>query len=204
MNNQEESLAALQEIRNLMERSSRFLSLSGIAGVVVGLLALAGVVMAYVSLGLSIGSVGYYTLIPQNYGLLFANFGSLLVLSLLAGFFFARRNAQKQALSVWDRTAARLSINMFIPLAVGGIFCLLVLHHGYTALAAPITLIFYGLALINASKYSIDDIRYLGLLEVLVGLLATFFIEYGLLFWAVGFGLLHIVYGMVIYLKYEK
>lgn len=204
MNNQDESLATLQEIRGLMERSSRFLSLSGIAGVLVGLFALAAVAIAYLSLGLSIDSVGYYTLIPQFYGVLLADFGSVLILSLVAGMVFARRNAQKKALPAWDSTAARLFINMFIPLAVGGIFGLIVLYHGYAALAAPITLIFYGLALINASKYSIDEIRYLGLLEVLVGLLATFFLDYGLLLWAVGFGLLHIVYGMVIYIKYER
>lgn len=204
MNNQEESLTALQEIRNLMERSSRFLSLSGIAGVVVGLLALAGVVMAYVSLGLSIDSEGYYTLIPQYYGILFVNFGSVLALSLLAGMFFARRNAQKKSLPIWDSTAARLLINLFIPLAAGGLFCLILWYHGYLALMAPVTLIFYGLALINGSKYAIDDIRYLGIIELAIGLLASFFMEYGLLFWAAGFGLLHIVYGLVIYMKYEK
>lgn len=203
MNKQETHVEDLREIRNLMERSARFLSLSGLAGVVVGLLALASVAIAYSSLGISIGHTGYYKLIPQVYGALFANFGAVLLLSLAAGILFAKRNARKQGLVAWDATATRLLINMFIPLAVGGIFCLILLYHGYTGLAAPSTLIFYGLALINASKYSLDDIRYLGILQVATGLLATFFIDYGLLFWGFGFGVLHIVYGAVIYFKYE-
>jgi VIT1/CCC1 family predicted Fe2+/Mn2+ transporter len=127
-----------------------------------------------------------------------------LALSLAAGIFFAWRNARKNALPIWDNTALRLLINLGIPLAVGGIFCLILFYHGYTGLAAPATLIFYGLALINASKYSINEIRSLGLLQVVAGLLAAFFIDYGLLFWAFGFGLLHVVYGILIYVKYEK
>lgn len=204
MNKQEAQLEELREIRNLMERSSRFSSLSGIAGVVVGLFALVSVGLAYWSLGLSVSDAGYYQLIPQFYGVLFANFGAVLALSLAAGIFFAWRNAKKQALATWDSTALRLLTNLLIPLAVGGIFCLILLYHGYTGLAAPATLIFYGLALINASKYSINEIRYLGLLQVVAGLLAAFFIDYGLLFWAFGFGVLHVVYGILIYVKYEK
>jgi hypothetical protein len=204
MNKQDVQLEQLREIRDLMERSSRFLSLSGITGMVVGLLALGSVGIAYWTLGLTFADRGYYKLIPQFYGLLFANFGSVLVLSLLAGVFFAKRNAKKKALPIWDNTALRLLINLGIPLAVGGVFCLILLYHGYTALAAPSTLIFYGLALINASKYSINEIRYLGLLQVVAGLLAAFFIDYGLLFWAFGFGVLHVVYGILIYVKYEN
>lgn len=81
---------------------------------------------------------------------------------------------------------------------------MILIYQGHIELAAPATLVFYGLALLNASKYTLSDIRYLGLLEIVTGLMATFFIEYGLLFWAFGFGLLHIVYGIFMYYKYEK
>jgi hypothetical protein len=195
-----------------MERSSKFLSLSGIAGIIIGVIAMAGVAVAYTLLGLDIIEPGYYNFsAAQNVeeveaveAFLFANFMAVLILSLITGIYFAVKNAKKQGLPVWDATASRLLINMMIPLAAGGIYCLILFYHGHLALMAPATLIFYGLALINASKYAINDIRYLGIIEVAVGLIASLFVDYGLLFWAFGFGLLHMVYGIKIYFKHER
>ncbi|MDO9274404.1 MAG: hypothetical protein Q7T92_02520, partial [Lutibacter sp.] len=212
MDKKKDQLAELREIRNLMERSSRFLSLSGIAGVIVGVVAITGVVAAYLFLGLGLNEPGYYQFSAEQnmaqesaaFAFLFADFMAVLVVSLFTGVFFAVRNAKKQGLPVWDATASRLLINMLIPLAAGGIYCLILWHHGHMALMAPATLIFYGLALINASKYTINDIRYLGIIEVAVGLTASLFVDYGLLFWAFGFGILHMIYGIKIYFKHER
>lgn len=212
MDKKQEQLAELREIRNLMERSSKFLSLSGIAGILVGVYALAGVAVAYALLGLGFNEPGYYKIAAaQNtaqetatYTFLFADFIGVLLLSLLTAVYFAVRNAKKQEVPIWDATASRLLINMMIPLAAGGIYCLILWFHGHLALIAPATLIFYGLAMINASKYTINDIRYLGIIEVAVGLIASLFIDYGLLFWAFGFGVIHIVYGVKIYFKHER
>lgn len=212
MDKKQDQLAELREIRNLMERSSRFLSLSGIAGIIVGVIAIEGVAAAYAFLGLGLSEPGYYQFsAAQNVAevtaakaFLFADFMAVLLLSLFTGIYFAVRNAKKQGLPVWDATASRLLINMMIPLAAGGIYCLILFYHGHLALIAPATLIFYGLALINASKYAINDIRYLGIIEVAVGLTASLFVDYGLLFWAFGFGILHMVYGIKIYFKHER
>ena len=70
--------------------------------------------------------------------------------------------------------------------------------------AAPASLIFYGISLVNASKYTLTDIRYLGVMEIILGLINTQFIDYGLYFWATGFGLLHIIYGAMMWWKYER
>jgi hypothetical protein len=207
-----DQLAELKEIRNLMERSSRFLSLSGIAGIIVGIIAIAGVAAAYAFLGLGLNEPGYYNFsaaqnveeVAAAQAFLFADFVLVLILSLFTGVYFAVRNAKKHGLPVWDATASRLLLNMMIPLAAGGIYCLILWYHGLLALMAPATLIFYGLALINASKYAINEIRYLGIIIVAVGLMASFFIDYGLLFWAFGFGMLHMVYGIKIYFKHER
>jgi len=67
---------------------------------------------------------------------------------------------------------------------------------------APLTLIFYGLALVNASKYTLSEIRSFGIAEIVLGLIAMAFIGYGLLFWAIGFGLLHIIYGIIMHVRY--
>lgn len=212
MDKKQDQLSELREIRNLMERSSKFLSLSGIAGIIIGIIAIAGVATAYAYLGLGFNEPGYYNFsAAQNEAevaaveiFLFAIFMAVLILSLFTGIYFAVRNAKKKGLPVWDATASRLLLNMMIPLAAGGIYCLILFYHGLMELIAPATLIFYGLALINASKYAINEIRYLGIIEVAVGLTASLFVDYGLLFWAFGFGLLHMVYGIKIYFKHER
>lgn len=212
MNKQEEQLSALQDIRSMMERSSRFLSLSGLAGLVIGTFAILGVIGMYVFLDLSPIEPGYYELAKGMdgepdlgfYRFIFADALIVLSLSLLAGVLMARIKAKHLNQPFWDAPAKRVLINMFMPLAAGGLYSLILMYHGHFEFVTSATLIFYGLALLNASKYTIDDIRYLGMLEIGAGLLASFYIDYGLLIWTFGFGVLHIVYGFVIYLKYEK
>ncbi len=203
----QEHLETLSEIRTLMERSSRFISLSGLSGVFAGVFALAGAWMAYRKLSSS--EIAEYsrsgtTFNFNNYTYYIAVALCVLVASLAAGSILTMRKARRQGLPLWDNTAKRLLINLMIPLAAGGIFCLLMMYHRLFGLVAPATLIFYGLALINASKYTLHDIRTLGICQILLGLAATFYVGYGLFFWAFGFGILHIVYGTVMYYKYEK
>lgn len=211
MNNQFKPLDEIREIRSIMERSSRFQALSGIAGVVVGFIAIAGTVIAYAALGLSYDQVPYevpgqdqYSAMQMNGTFLLFDALVVLILSAATGIFFAVRNAKKKGLPVWDNAAKRLLINFALPLATGGAFCAILFYHDHFALMAPATLIFYGMALLNGSKYSIDDIRYLGIIEIVIGLLAAVFIGHGLIFWALGFGLVHIIYGIRFYIKYEK
>ncbi|HKC67503.1 MAG TPA: hypothetical protein VKG26_04685 [Bacteroidia bacterium] len=212
MNQQNEQLETIQEMRSLMERSSRFISLSGLSGVFAGIFALAGAAAAYYYLKLEISSADYYRAAYTStgetnvsfYTFFFGNAVCVLVASLIAGSFFTIRKAKQKGQPIWDNTSKRLLINLFIPLAAGGIFCLVLLYHGLIGLIAPATLLFYGLALLNASKYTLHDIRYLGICQIVLGLIASFYIGYGLLFWAIGFGLLHILYGTVMYYKYER
>jgi hypothetical protein len=212
MSNENEQLEALTEIRSMMERSSRFISLSGLAGVFAGLFAFAGIAAAYMHLGLGSSSLPYYEQAvnaggePNPEFLTFLVGDALLVLvaSLCAGVFFSARKARKKGQPIWDGTAKRMLANIMIPLVTGGLFCLVLLSQGIVFLVAPATLIFYGLALINASKYTLNDIRYLGLCEIGLGLIASAFPGLGLLLWALGFGALHIIYGMIMYYKYER
>ena len=210
--NHHEQLQDIKEIRSIMERSSRFLSLSGLSGVFAGIFALAGFTAAYFHFGLELSSSEYFEgarepISPNDSGFILFYFADgllVLVASLLAGFVFTARKAKKSGQKIWDATARRMLINLMIPLTTGGIFCLILLFHGRLVLVAPATLIFYGLALINASKYTLNDIRYLGLMEIVLGLLASVYVGYGLWFWALGFGVLHIIYGTVMYNKYER
>lgn len=212
MDKQNEHLETLSEIRSLMERSSRFISLSGLSGVFAGIFALLGALAAYMHLNMDITSSGYYAYSENAYGetnmdfysFFFADASCVLIASLAAGSILTIRKAKQKGQSIWDSTSKRLLINLLIPLIVGGLFCIALLYHGIIAFVAPAMLIFYGLALVNASKYTLNDIRYLGIFEIILGLLASIYIGYGLIFWAIGFGVLHIVYGILMYNKYEK
>lgn len=212
MEEQNEHLKNLSEIRSLMERSSRFISLSGLSGVAAGVFAICGAIAAYAYLNLDIRSSGYYKrawnangeINLEFYVFFLTDALCVLIASILAGSMLTIRKAKQKGHSIWDATAKRLLINILIPLVSGGLFCVVLLYHGLIGLVAPSTLIFYGLALLNASKYTLDDIRYLGILEIFLGLVASFYVGYGLIFWTIGFGLLHIIYGMLMYNKYEK
>lgn len=212
MSKEQEQLETLREIRSLMERSSRFLSLSGFTGVVAGMAALAGVAATYLYLGISPFEPGYYRLATLGngepntdfYSFMAVDAGIVLAVSLLAAFLLTVKNARRNKQPAWDANAKRLLLNLAIPLVAGGLYCLILLHHGQIAFVVPGTLLFYGLAMLNASKYTINDIRSLGIMEIITGLFASVFIEYGLLFWALGFGVIHIVYGITLHLKYDK
>lgn len=201
MKEEKEHLQAISEMRSMMERSSRFISLSGLSGVFAGVFALVGTYLAHEKLRLFfLGEVSYVNI--RTY--LFMIAALVLVFSVSIGVFLTIRNSKKKGINIWDNTSRRLIINMMIPLITGGLFCLILLYHENVGLIAPATLIFYGLSLINASKYTLNDIRYLGICEIVLGLIASFYIGYGLYFWALGFGILHIVYGTVMYFKYER
>lgn len=206
MTEQKEHLQAITDIRSMMERSSRCISLSGLSGVFAGIFALIGAYLAYLQMGSfyeDYRNISYLDSFSMT--IVFLEIaGGVLIASLLVGTLLTIRNSKRKGIPVWDNSAKRLLINLGIPLVAGGLFCLVLLYHGIIGLVAPATLIFYGLALINASKYTFNDIRYLGILEIVLGLAASLYIGYGLIFWAIGFGVLHIVYGAVMYFKYER
>jgi hypothetical protein len=129
---------------------------------------------------------------------------AVLVAAITTATLMTWRKARKSKLPVWDHTSRRLTINMLIPLITGGLFVVGLLYRSDWEYVAPSCLIFYGLALVNASKYTLTDIRYLGLLEIALGCVCMYYPHDGLYFWAVGFGVLHIVYGLIMWWKYEK
>ena len=196
----------LESIRHLMERSVKFISLSGLSGILSGVYALIGAAFAYYQLysGEVARSVEYYRgSIPVVYNLILIA-GSVLAASLGTGWWFSVRKAKKLNTKIWSQTSRRLLLNLSIPLTVGGIFTLFLVYYGHYNMVASSVLIFYGLALINASSNLYEEMRYLGYCELVVGVIAASLPGYGLYFWAVGFGLLHILYGSMMYNKYDR
>lgn len=210
LNQPHDSLQDVKDIRRLMERSSRFISLSGLSGIAAGTFALAGALIAryfiFEKYYDRYNERGYFikTEFARLKLELFALAAIIFVVAFLSAFYFTWRKSNDEGRPLWDHTARRLMWNMIIPLITGGLFIFCMLQYNEWRFVAPACLVFYGLALVNASKYTLTDIRYLGYCEIIVGLLNTQFIGYGLHFWALGFGVLHIIYGIVMWWKYER
>lgn len=197
----------LAEIKSMMERSSRFLSLSGLSGVLAGIYAFFGAGMAYYWL--------YYPespLVKEQFhhpgvevlnNLILTAIGVLL-LSILTAWLLSKKKSKKTSNQFWTPAGRRFLQSLFFPVTIGGLFCFALLHQGFFSFIAPSMLIFYGLGLFNASHFTLNEIKYLGYSQTILGIVAAFFPAYGLLVWTLGFGVLHIIYGSIMYLKYDK
>lgn len=207
MKNEKDYIKDLNEIRNMMERSSKFMSLSGLSGILAGIYAIVAASIAYELFNFKIDRL-YYTneeLLARglhSVNLIFLAI-STVVLAIGTAIYFSYRNANKKSEQIWNSTSKRLLINLAIPLFTGGTVLLLLLVYNLYGWLAPLTMVFYGLAILNASKYTYDAMRGLGIIQIILGLIAMHFIEYGLFIWAIGFGLVHIIYGIYLHYKYE-
>lgn len=203
-------LKDITEIKEMMNRSSQFLSLSGLSGVLAGIYALIG---AYIANSLlekhlansyenpnDISGFAEMDIFLKMIGLAFV----VLLMSILTGIVLSHRKAKKQGQHFWNSTSKRLVVNFSIPLAIGGLFSLVILYKAYYDLIVPLTLIFYGISCIQASKYTFRDVRYLGFILSFLGILAAWFTEHSVALWALGFGVFHIIYGMMMYVKYDR
>lgn len=204
-------LDTIKEIRSIMERSARFLSLSGWSGIWAGSIAMIGAVIANIILSdyMVRSNASRYTM-EYNEAvnkLLFRLLGlaiSVFIVALIGGYYFTYRKNKKAGISIWNNASKKMLINLAIPMMAGTVVVLAFITNGDWHYVASACLIFYGLALINGSKYTVSDIKYLGLLEVILGCIGLFIPPgYGLYLWALGFGLLHIVYGIIMWRKYE-
>jgi hypothetical protein len=201
------SLETLQDIKRMMERSSRFISLSGLSGVSAGICALVGAYVAHTWI------VEYFRH-PYEHGERYGYVNdapkfvvlaaAVLLAALISSFYFTWRKARKNDLPFWDPTTRKLMINLAIPLVTGGFFVMGLVYHMAWGFVAPACLIFYGLALVNASKFTLSDIRWLGIFEIFLGLINIYYEQFSLYFWAAGFGVLHIIYGLMMWWKYDR
>jgi hypothetical protein len=211
MKNESKSIEDIKVIRKIMEESSRFLSLSGLSGIFAGVTAIAGALIAYFFI-LDIGSIHYEDFL-KNLSMsetkvlrwqLMADAAMVLVLSVLFSLYFSIKKAKKDGMNYWTPVSKRLLINLIIPLVTGGIFIIVLLLQNNIQLIVPCFLIFYGLALVNAGKFTFGEVFYLGILEIITGLVSAFVPGWGLIYWIFGFGILHIIYGLAMYRKYES
>ncbi len=189
-----------------MNRSSRFISLSGLSGIMAGIYALVGAYYANnIIKNIEIES-GF-----KRFVIAFNSAEKFLLIAVLVIVFAAGtcivltyKKSKRNGLKIWDISSKKMLTNFLIPLVSGGIFCFAMFWNDVYEYIASTTLIFYGLACLNASKYTLGDVRYLGITIIVIGLISSFYIGYGLYFWALGFGLCHILYGTIMHFKYDR
>jgi hypothetical protein len=204
----------LQDIKQMMERSSRFISLSGLSGIAAGSCALIGAAAAYTVLqNAGYSPVDYASanvVISKEYKMSGIDVSLLIIAALtfvaafVSAFIFTYMRCKKSKIPVWNTSSRRLTFSTLIPMAVGGIFLLKLLEQNNYEFIGPGCLIFYGLAVLNGSKYTLQEVRYLGYALLLLGLINLWVPGLSIFFWAIGFGLLHIIYGTIMWMKYEK
>lgn len=210
MENNKDHLETLNEIKGLMQRSSRFSSLSGMSGMAAGTVAILGAVIISIYF-----HTGFFEQIPGimiqskdhlsvNVTFIVAVLCTVFILALMLTIYFSSRKARSKNIIFWDSMAKRVFMNLFVFLVTGGIFCLILFYYGIYFLIVSSMLIFYGLGLINVSKFTVNEVAQLGVIEVCLGIFAAFVTVYPILIWTVGFGILHLIYGIYVYLKYER
>lgn len=196
----------LSSIRNLMERSTKFISLSGLSGILAGIYALIGAFVGYklVYTGGKLLYIASYEGARPALWPLFLVAISVLILSLGTCIWLTIRQARKKGENSWNPVSRRLLMSLAIPLITGGLSILILLFKGEYSTIASSCLIFYGLALVSGSQFTFSDVKWLGLCEIGLGLMASLFPGYGLFFWVIGFGFLHILYGFIMHFKYNQ
>lgn len=208
MKKQQDYIQDIADVRSMMERSSKFLSLSGLAGVLAGMYALAGAYIAYfivhfrpVDMLYERSAIG---LTAVNMTQLLGTAMLVLLLAVGSAIFLSYRKSRKSREKFWNSSARQLLSSMMVPLVTGGLVMLILFDKGLLGWLAPISMVFYGLSLYTAGKFTYGEVKSLGLLQILLGLLGCFWVEFGILLWAIGFGLLHIIYGIYIHYRHER
>jgi hypothetical protein len=194
-------LKDISEIKNMMNKSSRFISLSGLSGILAGVYAIIGATIAYWLVTTSVR--GYLILDGKIFRICVFILLMVALFSIVTAIILTTRKAKKNGAKIWDATSKRLIINFLIPLVVGGLYILIILGQEKYGQTGGLMLIFYGLALVNASKYSIGDIRYLGYIQIILGLIGSLYPGYSFWLWVLGFGVMHIIYGTWMHFKYD-
>ena len=210
MTDNKKHIEDIAEIRSLMEKSSKFISLSGLSGILAGIFALIGAFISnwyiseYYPNQTEASFIKSISVEYESKILLMLLAFTVFILAFVTAAYFTTRNHKNKSSNLWDYNSKKVVSNLLIPLATGAVFVSYLILNNYYSLIVPASLMFYGLSLINAGYFTFSDIKYLGLLEIFIGILALIFTEYYIVFWLIGFGILHIIYGILMYLKYER
>ena len=175
----------LRYIRETMERSQSFTAVSGVGGVLMGLIALGATFLAVRT---------------ETIEAWVAVWMSAAVLSLGSALVAMTMKARAAGGSLLVGAGRKFAWNLTPPLLVGGLLTVAMTQMGAAALLPGVWLLLYGRGVVRGGAFSVGVVPLMGLAFMLVGAAALFApATWGNLFMAGGFGLLHIVFGILIF-----
>lgn len=207
MKSPQDAVDHLDHIRSIMERSTTFMSLTGLSGVMAGIFGLLTTAVIAYGLGTAFFDDTAKMHLANNAELRYMIVGvaaAALFVTLATAVTLTVRKARSKGLSVWDKVTQRFAVHLFLPLSAGGLFTIALALDGQLDFVCPAMLLFFGLSLLNASRFVQCDMFWLGTAEVALGLVASFVPTLGLILWGAGFGLATLIYGTLMYYKYER
>lgn len=200
----QQHLENLSELKGILSRNTRFLSFSGLAGVIAGVLALIGQTVA-VMYYLSHPEIDITKKLAPEHAIVFLTISAaIMILSVGVGYVLTNKNIKKTGEKLNSGLIKNTLLNICLPIAVGGVMCLMAYMQGHNMVIPSYMLLFYGLALFGGSKYSFDDLKMVGSAFILLGMVSYFDPSLSIFTWGLGFGILHIVYGLQIYFQRER
>lgn len=188
----------------MMERSSRFISLSGWSGISAGICALVGAWLANEKIGAYYRDFSRSSCPSCLRNELLTIAGAVFIAAFISASFFTWIKSKRDGVPIWGATTRRLLWNTLLPMMAGGFVIWRMMELGHYELIAAASMIFYGLALVNGSKFTMGEVRYLGYAQIITGIFGLWLVGSGLYVWAFGFGVLHIVYGIAMWWKYDR
>ena len=195
-------LKDISEIKNMMNKSSRFNSLSGISGIATGIYAIIGSLIGYQYV--TKNNIEISNLDRFHFSLLFADLVLIIFLSLITSLIITRRKVKVDGISSGSILTKKMLSNFLIILIPSTIYVLiLILNHDFVG-AGSLMLFFYGASLINASHNTLEEIKTLGLIEIVLGILIILIPAFAFWIWLIGAGIIHVIFGLYMYFKHEN
>ena len=202
----------MDDIREMMSKSSRFQAISGWSIVVIGLYAAVASAMAAAVIGVGdwlpcCENLQRFAVLntPSRIRIAALIAIGLFALSLLTVFVAAIIKSKRNNLRfAFDKRMCQMLVDFFIPLIAGGLLSMALVQQGHYGLTSSIMLLFYGLALVNCSHYTYPALRWLGYSELLIGIIDCFTMSHALLFWFLGFSVMHILFGVIYVIMFER
>jgi hypothetical protein len=186
----EHALDNIRFIRDAMERAGSFTSIPGWGGVGVGITAIVTAVIAQQFLGKSLR-------------LWLATWLAEAVVAAIIGFGTMTLKARRSEAPFMSGAAKRFFISYFAPLVAGAVITFaLVRVEAYAAIPAT-WLLLYGTAFVSSGAFSIRVIPVMGIAFMLFGVLSAFVpLNASNVILGIGFGGLHIIFGLIIARSY--
>jgi len=178
----------LRFIRETMERAGAFTAVPGWGGFAMGVSALAATVFAARQ-----SSAGAWLAIWLIEG----------VFAIALGAWTMKRKADSAQLPLLSAPGRRFLLSFAPPLLVGALLTLVLYEAGLTRVIPGTWLLLYGTGVVTGGAYSVRVVPLMGMCFMLVGAVALFCpFSWGTALLGVGFGGLHVVFGIIIARRY--